>query len=40
MAASPALRRSGRFGVLLLALATAAAAILADYLACKALIGI
>ena len=40
MAASPVLRRSGRYGVLFLALATAAATVIADYLAYQALTGI
>jgi hypothetical protein len=37
MAANPSVRRCGGFGVLLLALATAAATVIADYVAYHAL---
>jgi hypothetical protein len=40
LAANPSVRRSGRFGVLLLALATAAATVIADYVAYHALTNI
>ena len=38
--ANPSIRRNGRFGMLLLALATAAATVIADYVAYHALTGI